>query len=366
MTAASFNELFGLGSHSADANLKGWWPMLDNAANTTVLDQSSGGHNGTLLGGDNTSVLATTGPNNWLTSCLKLNGVDDNISFALSAMSSDDLTWLAKIKLVNDPPTVVTKTGFGFSGEAVSGFSSASHYIWTDSNIYNSTWRGSDASTTSRVTVGNPTPALTSWRDVCIKTTPGANGWRFRIDGSSIATATGITGVYTGGNWRLGWSTNGSTNYYLDGYVSHFSIFNRLLSDAEESDAFAGPEPINTAAPSLSGTETQGQVLTCSSGTWGLDSPFSGGSNGTITYSYQWTRSNDGSGSGEANIGGATSSTYTLQAVDVGKYIRCWVRASNDGGYDVAADAASGFTGAIASSGGTAKVPYHHLFGSCL
>jgi len=136
------------------------------------------------------------------------------------------------------------------------------------------------------------------------------------------------------------------------------------LSSGDIAQLIAGPEPISTVAPTLSGTQTEGQTLTSTTGTWDSQS------NGTVTYSYQWTRSNDGSGAGEANIGGATSSTYTLVTADVGKFIRCRVRGSNDGGFDAAEDINSNFTGAIAAAPSpTDIIPLiqHHrqLMGAC-
>jgi hypothetical protein len=94
--------------------------------------------------------------------------------------------------------------------------------------------------------------------------------------------------------------------------------------------------PTNTVAPVLSGTPTEGQTLSCTTGTW----------TGTavITYAYQWYRAfSDGAGGyltggGRplgAAIGGATSSTYVLVSGDVGSFIFCTVTASN--GVDSAA-----------------------------
>jgi hypothetical protein len=91
--------------------------------------------------------------------------------------------------------------------------------------------------------------------------------------------------------------------------------------------------PVNTALPTISGTTTQGQTLTASTGTW---------SNSPSSYAYQWKRSG-------TNISGATASTYLLVSGDVGATITVAVVASNAGGAGTAATSAA--TAAIASSG---------------
>lgn len=83
-------------------------------------------------------------------------------------------------------------------------------------------------------------------------------------------------------------------------------------SDAgvDPADAASGPTPQNTVAPVVTGTLVVADVLTCAPGTWvpAADS-----------YTYQWYRSTG------AAIEGATASTYTLVAGDVGLNIYCQV-----------------------------------------
>jgi hypothetical protein len=81
-----------------------------------------------------------------------------------------------------------------------------------------------------------------------------------------------------------------------------------------------------------------GQTLAATTGTWGLPTPFSSGTNGTITYAYQWQRRVSGVWS---NISTATSASYTLVEADSGNAVRCRVRGSNSGGYDPREDAFS-------------------------
>jgi len=72
--------------------------------------------------------------------------------------------------------------------------------------------------------------------------------------------------------------------------------------------------PLNLTAPVLSGTETIGEILSTTNGTWqGKE---------TITFAYQWRRD-------LANISGATSNSYTLADADYQKTIDCVVTATN-------------------------------------
>lgn len=88
--------------------------------------------------------------------------------------------------------------------------------------------------------------------------------------------------------------------------------------------------PVNSVLPAVTGTKTQGQTLTCSTGTW-TKSP---------TYAYQWRRN------GSA-ISGATASTRVLAAADVGALMSCTVTASNAG---MSQTATSAQTTAIAAA----------------
>ena len=81
--------------------------------------------------------------------------------------------------------------------------------------------------------------------------------------------------------------------------------------------------PVNTVAPSLTGTAQDGTALTAAKGTWtGV---------ATITYTYQWQQSSDG-GVTWSNIAGATATTYTPPAGSAGKQVRVVVTATNGDG----------------------------------
>lgn len=90
--------------------------------------------------------------------------------------------------------------------------------------------------------------------------------------------------------------------------------------------------PANTAPPAITGTPTEGEVLTVSNGTW-TGSP-------TPTYTRQWERNG-------TDIAGATAATYTLVTADVGTTITCTVTATNSAGN---ASATSAGVGPIAAA----------------
>ena len=89
------------------------------------------------------------------------------------------------------------------------------------------------------------------------------------------------------------------------------------------SAAIIANPPVDTVAPSLSGTAQDGKALTASKGTWtGM---------ATITYAYQWQQSSDG-GATWTDIAGATASSYTPPAGSAGKQVQVVVTATNGDG----------------------------------
>ncbi len=95
--------------------------------------------------------------------------------------------------------------------------------------------------------------------------------------------------------------------------------------------------PVNTVAPTVTGTSRRGFILTATSGTW------SGIGN---TLAYQWQRSTN-NGNTWSSIAGATSSTYTLGVGDEGAILRILVTVSNP---DATVSAPSNPTAAVGTS----------------
>ena len=76
----------------------------------------------------------------------------------------------------------------------------------------------------------------------------------------------------------------------------------------------------NLTPPTISGTAREGQTLQSSPGTWSFDLDF-------LEYAYQWERC-DTNGANCVDISGATQSSYTLRAADVGSTLRLEVTAT--------------------------------------
>lgn len=155
-------------------------------------------------------------------------------------------------------------------------------------------------------------------------TLDGTTGLSFSVgDGTADATMT-FSGTITNINNALsGMSvTAGSTGDRTLAIVATNTTASRSANVAVQF----GSVPVNTVAPAITGdTDTYGNLLTCSTGTFtGYPAP---------TLTYQWQR--DGS-----NISGATSSTYTTVLADDLTAITCEVTGTNAYGSDMEETAA--------------------------
>ena len=92
--------------------------------------------------------------------------------------------------------------------------------------------------------------------------------------------------------------------------------------------------PLNTLAPSISGDPYQQAVLTASPGNWTPGAP------NAPTFAYQWLRC-DAAGAACTPISGATGTTYSPTAADLGSTIRIRITATNADGAVVAQSAAT-------------------------
>ena len=340
--ADSYNELFGLGTHSEDASLEGWWKLQDNAASTTVVDSSSNSRNG--VAARNTSLVSTTGPGGPFPNSLDFDGVSDFISANAAVVTDAPLTLLARFS----PDSVAALNVLSHVGDSGDNYRSALWHRGDQTGDYIHAITTAPAPTVQGVSTVGATIGG-SWYTAAAVFASDSSRAAF-LDGGSKGTDTTTKDLGAGSVnvFRIGCNNhNGLGNgLFYDGKIADASIWSRALTDTEVAQWDAGPEPLNTVAPALSGTAQEGETLSATTGAWDSQS------NGTITYGYQWTRSDDNSGTNEADISGATSATYTLVSADVGKNVRCRVRGTNDGGFDSAEDTNTGFSATVVASGG--------------
>ncbi len=141
------------------------------------------------------------------------------------------------------------------------------------------------------------------------------------------ATSAGGVKLSINGHSPSAWSVSGS--YAQSDGVQRVQLWNTVAGSIDFDDVVVTtPDgtgvglPVENSPPTVSGTAVQGQTLSTRSGSWGA-SP--------TGYSYSW-QDCDAAGNNCAPIGGATSSSYVVQASDAGHTIRSVVTARNSVG----------------------------------
>lgn len=304
--ANSYNELFGLGSHSEDANLEGWWPLQDDAASTVVDDVSSNARDFGLNGGNNTEDLSTTGPNGYLAKSLQFDGANDFCSRAAISDLATNISYFCWVYL--DSAASGTDQEFAGIIEFLSGIgitrTSANQIRLVEDGV--------------GVRSGPVATSEDTWIHVGM-TLNGTSGTLW-LNGSAVDTDSFTVATQAAKILRIG--TNGTRE--LLGRVSETVAFSDVLTSGEASNLYLGPEAVYSSGASL------GDDGAYSVGSWGLPSPFNLGSNGTITY--EWVIANAAGSVVDSGSGSSGTADITSEA---GNTVYLLVRASNTGGYDV-------------------------------
>ena len=198
---------------------------------------------------------------------------------------------------IASPPVLAPTLPPTISGESVPGSTlSADAGVWTDSSAsFTYTWQRCDAS------------------GVCAA-----------IDGATHARYT-LTSDDAGAYIRVRVTATSAT--------STTSVVSAAVGPV------APAAPVLITAPAINGKTFVGSILTADPGTW---------SDPAATLTYSWRRCDDAGNC--APIDGATDTTYTLTSGDVGSRIRVRVTASNAGGQNTVASAATGQIGPAAPS----------------
>ena len=148
--------------------------------------------------------------------------------------------------------------------------------------------------------------------------------WSISANAShGTATASG-TGASKAINYSPTADWNGSDSFTVqvsDGALTDTIVVNVTVNPRNDA-------PVNTVLPSVAGTLAVGQTLTADKGTW---NDAKDKVPGTLSYTYQWQRADDVTGTNALDISGATTATYVVQAADEGKTVRSKVTCSDNG-----------------------------------
>jgi hypothetical protein len=183
---------------------------------------------------------------------------------------------------------------------------------------------GTASATTSNSLVVGTIPVNTAAPDI----TPFDN----QVIGTSLSATTGTWDGTPTLTFAYRWTRNNvpisgatSTTYTLQAAdeLQTIRVEVRATNDyatssfvVSSNNAVGGYAPSNVSQPSMSllGNQLVGTLVTVTNGTWSGSSP--------ITFEYRWLRNG-------SPIGGATSSSYTLQSADDGNAVTAQVRALN-------------------------------------
>jgi hypothetical protein len=155
-----------------------------------------------------------------------------------------------------------------------------------------------------------------------------------------------LTGTQAGKTFRC-FDASVSPSLVGEIYIAGKSVIGLSSLAQEVLDAIAAGGGSNSAPTALgvaiTGTATVGQTLTGSFTYADPDSDPAG------THTYKWYRADDNSGTNEAAISGATTTTYVLVAADAGKFIRFSVIPKATTGTLTGAETFSARTAAVAN-----------------
>ena len=140
--------------------------------------------------------------------------------------------------------------------------------------------------------------------------------YQWQTCNSSGASCTAISAA-TLSSYRLASTDVGKT---VRAIVTATNANGSVSATSAATAAIATGPPVSTTAPAVTGTAKSGQTLTTANGTWS--------GTATITYTRQWKRCNS-AGASCTNISGATATTYTLAASDVGFTVKATWTATN-------------------------------------
>jgi len=223
-------------TNTVQTSLLGQWPLFDNRADTTVIDVSGNALNGTIAGGDNSSVLSITGPVPAIPMALDFDGTADRISATgVAAPGTGSFTVLCRFKCdaTTGYANGTTLFSMGQGSTATNGFRAViiNNLLYVECN---------DGATAGRRFSFTDT---VSWHSVAMVIDRSTNKIIGYLDGSSTGSiaqnnagngSDNVTGnINTADPFRIGNRVNGATNLPFDGRLADVRVFNRALSSTE-------------------------------------------------------------------------------------------------------------------------------------
>ena len=222
---------------SLSDNLVGYWKMNDNASNTTVVDSSGKGNNGTAR--RNTSALSTTGKVN---GALSFNGSSDYVS--CGSNSSLNLIDAISVGVWVKFDTLSFDQGIVDKGDSP-----------TDGVIRLWLWHGNnevffDAPEGAVRINGAPSGGFSTGRWYHIVASynrnGGSNNLNLYIDGVKVASLTKTAAMGTNShNLTIGARRQGKSEFF-DGAIDNVMIFNKALSQQEIDTLYNGGAGLET------------------------------------------------------------------------------------------------------------------------
>jgi alpha-tubulin suppressor-like RCC1 family protein len=165
---------------------------------------------------------------------------------------------------------------------------------------------------------------LSAWKGTWSKS-PTSFAYQWRRCNSAGANCSNIKSA-SSSKYALVSADVGSTIRVV---VTATNLYGSSSAASSRTAVVTGLPPANSDLPVISGTTTENQTLTTSTGNW---------SNSPTTFVYQWRRC-DGLGANCADISGASANTYALVTADAGLTIRVVVTATNSSGSSSATSA---------------------------
>jgi hypothetical protein len=140
-----------------------------------------------------------------------------------------------------------------------------------------------------------------------------ADGVPFSLDTDIPLTTPGIHTAFVGFSTGAGISASLTGSYSV---VLSCQTWN-------QNTLHAKCPPVNTVAPTITGTPAVNQTLTASTGSWAA---------GPTSFAYQWQRCTSSSQTTCTDVAGETTNQHLLTQADSGYYVTVVVTAVNDGG----------------------------------